>query len=70
MNLRNHSKLVTFNLEDFDPVDTTKGSWSKGLGKLMSSVEETHQNCSRGQDGQASTQYEKDRNVEPLGIPE
>ena len=60
MNLRNHSKLITFNLEDFDPVDTAKESQSKGLGKLMSSVEKTHQNCSRGQD----------RNVEPSGIPE
>ena len=72
MNLRNRSKLMTFNLEDFEPVDTKKGSWSKGLGKLWtekSSVEDMHQNCSRGQDGQVSTQSKNDRNVEPSGIP-
>ena len=60
MNLRNHSKLITFNLEDFDPVDTAKESQSKRLGKLIGPVEKAHQNRSRGQDGDA----------EPSGIPE
>ena len=60
MNFRNHSKLITFNLEDFDPMHTAKESQSKELGKIMSSIEKMHQNCSRGQD----------KNVEPSGIPE
>ena len=36
----------------------------------MDSVEDTHQNCSSGKDGQVSTQSKNSRNVEPSGIPE
>ena len=71
--LRNRSKLITFNLDNFDPVDTTKGSWNTGMEKFlteMDSVEDTHQNCSSGKDGQVSTQSKNSRNVEPSGIPE